>query len=46
MIRSIVVHDIPADSVAVVEPGCDLVSSFLLERPTDDFLRDLRTYLP
>ena len=29
-----------------VEPGRDFVSSFLLERPTDDFLRDLRAYLP
>ena len=29
-----------------VEPGRDFVSSFLLERPTDEFLRDLRAYLP
>jgi hypothetical protein len=29
-----------------VEPGRDFVSSFLLERPTDEFLRDLRGYLP
>jgi len=29
-----------------VEPSRDFVSSFLLERPTDEFLRDLRGYLP
>ena len=29
-----------------VEPGRDFVSSFLLERPTDEFLRDIRAYLP
>jgi hypothetical protein len=29
-----------------VEPGRDFVSSFLLERPSDEFLRDLRAYLP
>jgi hypothetical protein len=31
-------------SYPFVEPGRDLVSSFLLERPTDEFLRDLRAY--
>ena len=29
-----------------VEPGRDFVSSFILERPSDEFLRDLRAYLP
>jgi hypothetical protein len=29
-----------------VKPGRDFVSSFLLERPADEFLRDLRGYLP
>ena len=29
-----------------VEPGRDFVSSFLLERPSDEFLRDLRAYQP
>ena len=31
-------------SYPFVEPGRDLVSSFLLARPTDEFLRDLRAY--
>jgi len=29
-----------------VDPGRDFVSSFILERPSDEFLRDLRGYLP
>lgn len=29
-----------------VEPFEDFVSSFILERPNDEFLRDLRSYLP
>jgi hypothetical protein len=28
-----------------VAPGADFVSSFLLERPTDEFWRDSRGYL-
>jgi len=34
------------DTYPFVEPGREFVSSFLLERPTDEFLRDLRGYLP
>lgn len=49
MIKSIVVHDIPIDAVPAMEfvkPLEGLVSSFLLERPNDEFLRDLRAYTP
>ena len=28
------------------KPGVDLVSTFLLERPADEFLRDTRYYRP
>ena len=28
------------------KPGVDLVSTFLLERPADEFLRDIRHYVP
>lgn len=28
-----------------VEPSVDLVSTFLLERPSDDYLKDLRGYV-
>jgi len=34
------------DAYPFVKPGKDFVSSFILERPTDEFLRDLRAYLP
>jgi hypothetical protein len=34
------------DAYPFVEPFEDFVSSFLLERPNDEFLRDLRSYLP
>jgi hypothetical protein len=34
------------DVFPFVEPYVDLVSSFILERPNDEFLRDLRSYTP
>lgn len=35
----------PAAAYPFLEPGRDLVSTFVLERPTDEFLRDARSYL-
>ncbi len=34
------------DAYPFVKPFEDFVSSFVLERPTDEFLRDLRGYVP
>jgi hypothetical protein len=34
------------DEFPFFKPGTDLVSTFLLERPSDEFLRDTRYYLP
>ena len=34
------------DAYPFVKPFEDLVCSFILERPNDEFLRDLRSYLP
>lgn len=34
------------DDYPFVEPFTDLVSTFILERPSDDFLRDSRGYVP
>jgi hypothetical protein len=34
------------DSYPFVEPGRDFVSSFILERPNDEFLRDSRIFIP
>jgi hypothetical protein len=34
------------DKYPFVEPFTDFVSTFILERPNDDFLRDLRAYVP
>lgn len=34
------------DAYPLVKPFEGLVSSFLLERPNDEFLRDLRSYTP
>ena len=33
------------DEYPFVELGADFVSTFLLERPTDDYLKDLRGYV-
>jgi hypothetical protein len=34
------------DTFPFFKPGVDFVSTFLLERPSDEFLRDTRYYLP
>ena len=34
------------DAYPFIEPFTDLASTFILERPNDDFLRDLRAYVP
>jgi hypothetical protein len=34
------------DTYPFVKPFEDFVCSFILERPNDEFLRDLRSYLP
>jgi hypothetical protein len=34
------------DAFPFFKPGVDFVSSFILERPSDEFKRDTRYYLP
>ena len=34
------------DFYPFVEPYVDFASTFILERPADDFMRDLRAYVP
>jgi hypothetical protein len=34
------------DTYPFLKPGADFVSTFLLERPADEFLRDARHYVP